>query len=147
MIIAAKTHKGLVREKNEDCFFIDDMTYKLFVVADGMGGHKAGEIASNEAVETIKNELLSEISEDKIEEVMHQAFENANGSIYEQSGTSEDMEGMGTTLTALYINGEQLHFAHIGDSRAYFVGDSKLEQITTDHTLVEQLILNGTLSR
>lgn len=147
MIVAAKTHKGLVREKNEDCFFIDDMTYKLFIVADGMGGHKAGEIASHEAVERMKKELLPEISEDKIEEVMRLAFDNANSSIYEQASTSEDMEGMGTTLTALYIDGGQLHFAHIGDSRAYFIGDDKLEQITTDHTLVEQLILNGTLSR
>lgn len=147
MIVAAKTHKGLVREKNEDCFFIDDMTYKLFVVADGMGGHKAGEIASHEAVEIMKNELLANISADKIEEIMGLAFDNANSSIYKQARTSEEMDGMGTTLTALYINDELLHFAHIGDSRAYFIGEDKLEQITTDHTLVEQLILNGTLSR
>ncbi len=147
MIVAAKTHKGLVREKNEDCFFIDDVTFKLFVVADGMGGHKAGEIASHEAVEILKKELLSVVSEEKIEETMGLAFDNANDSIYEQASASEDMEGMGTTLTALYISGEQLHFAHIGDSRAYFVSDKKLEQITTDHTLVEQLILNGTLTR
>ena len=147
MIVAASTHKGLVREKNEDCFFIDDQFYKLFIVADGMGGHKAGEIASHEAVEIIKVEMLSALSDDAIEETMKNSFIKANEKIYKMAAESDDMDGMGTTLTVMYVNDALLHFAHIGDSRAYFVGDSALEQITTDHTLVEQLILNGTLSR
>lgn len=147
MIVAANTHKGLVREKNEDCFFIDDQSYKLFIVADGMGGHKAGEIASHEAVEIIKKEMLLSEIETTIEETMRQSFEKANTKIFNMASESTDMEGMGTTLTVMYVNDGLLHFAHIGDSRAYFVGESALEQITTDHTLVEQLILNGTLSR
>ncbi|MBN2898270.1 MAG: Stp1/IreP family PP2C-type Ser/Thr phosphatase [Clostridia bacterium] len=147
MIVAAKTHKGLVRDKNEDCFFIDDIAYRLFVVADGMGGHKAGEIASREAVQIIKEELLSGKTENSVEETMKSAFQKANKKIYDMASDSEEMEGMGTTLTVMYVADHLLHFAHIGDSRAYFIGDQALEQITTDHTLVEQLILNGTLSR
>lgn len=147
MIVAAKTHKGLVREKNEDCFFIDDLTYRLFVVADGMGGHKAGEIASHEAVEIMKTEFLNAPKDAVYENLMRTAFEKANADIFGKASVSTDMEGMGTTLTVLFVEGETLHFGHIGDSRAYFVGEEKLEQITTDHTLVEQLILNGTLAR
>lgn len=147
MIVAAKTHKGLVREKNEDCFFVDETTYRLFIVADGMGGHKAGEIASNKAVEIVKSELLGSISEETLEVSMKRAFEKANESIFEDASASEEMEGMGTTLTVVYVDGDLLHFGHIGDSRAYFISEEKLEQITTDHTLVEQLILNGTLTR
>ncbi len=147
MIVAAKTHRGQVREKNEDCFFIDDKTYRLFVVADGMGGHKAGEIASHEAVEVVKQELLTERSTEDIETAMVTSFNKANQRIFEQAHASDELEGMGTTLTVLYVEDEVLHLAHIGDSRAYFVGETELKQITTDHTLVEQLILNGTLSR
>jgi len=147
VIVAAKTHRGLVREKNEDCFYIDDTSYRLFVVADGMGGHKAGEIASHEAVEIMKEHLLVRNELPSIEIEMKGAFEQANKRIFDMAHASDDMEGMGTTLTVLYVEDTCFHIGHIGDSRAYFVGPSSLEQITTDHTLVEQLIINGTLSR
>jgi protein phosphatase len=149
VIVAAKTNKGLVREKNEDCFFIDNIEYKLFVVADGMGGHKAGEVASREAVKKVKEVLFkkNEAEEDEVLKLIEKAFDEANSLIFELSSSNGEYDGMGTTLTLAYVFDEFIYIGHIGDSRAYILDESELKQITTDHTLVEELIKSGTLER
>jgi len=149
VIVAAKTNKGLVREKNEDCFFIDNNDYRLFVVADGMGGHKAGEVASREAVKKVKEILLSRDmnSEDDVVSFMERAFSEANSLIFGLSSANDEYEGMGTTLTLAYVFGESIYIGHIGDSRVYILDELNFAQVTTDHTLVEELIKSGTLDR
>ncbi len=147
MFLDAKTDRGLIRKKNEDFYFIDDKDYRLFLVADGMGGHKAGEVASHKAVEVISSEILNRDSDTDVKTAIFTAVKNANEKIYNMSSEFSDMDGMGTTLTLFYVESGTLHFAHIGDSRAYFVEGDKIKQLTTDHTLVEQFIMNGTLRR
>lgn len=145
-----KTHKGKVRENNEDSYFLSDTLPKLFIVADGMGGHKAGEVASQVAVEAVKTfiqrEMESATDSGKIDEMLIGSIRHANAEVYALSKEKEQFEGMGTTLTMLYIDAETLYFAHVGDSRAYILKDGKIEQITDDHSLVGQLLRAGTIT-
>ncbi len=146
----AKTHKGKVRGNNEDAYFVSDMSPKLFIVADGMGGHKAGEVASQVAVETVRDFVQQEFerADDsaQIDEMLMNSIRHANAKVYTLSREEEALEGMGTTLTMLYIDRDTLYFAHVGDSRAYILKDGKLEQITDDHSLVGQLLRAGTIT-
>jgi len=146
----AKTHTGKVRTNNEDCYFISDEGLNLFIVADGMGGHNAGEVASQVAVDAVKKFIHNEISEaktsDLIDEMLLGAIRYANAEVYELSKSKESMEGMGTTLTLLLIQNKMLYFGHVGDSRAYILKDETLEQVTQDHTLVGELVRAGTIT-
>jgi protein phosphatase len=135
----AATDVGRVRDHNEDGFLVDD-TLGLVAVADGMGGHNAGEVASAAALDALRIAFSAGATIDS-------AVSAANEIVYEQSVADRNLRGMGTTLTAgaLGIDGTLL-LGHVGDSRAYIVRDGALDRITTDHSLVEELIQAGELT-
>ena len=143
-----KTHIGKVRDKNEDSYFCQNEGPKIFIVADGMGGHNAGEIASKIAIETV-SEYLNQyfLHNNKFtSEALEEAINIANKRIFDKSQTLEELDGMGTTITVSLIDNNTLYIGHIGDSRAYILRDDKLIQLTQDHTLVSELVKNGTIS-
>ncbi|MDR7869893.1 MAG: Stp1/IreP family PP2C-type Ser/Thr phosphatase [Tissierellaceae bacterium] len=152
MIVCGKTDNGLSRENNQDSLFISDLEdLPLFIVADGMGGHNAGEIASNIAVETIKEKFLENrnklINKDNIIKTIEESICEANKKIYFEALSTPHYSGMGTTLTMAYIFDESVYIGHIGDSRAYYIDDSGIEQITEDDSLVNELIKNGSITK
>jgi len=136
-IVAAGTDIGHVREGNEDSFISMD---PLFAVADGMGGHAGGEVASGLALETI--ERLFTRGEGDLAEQVHEA----NRVVFERSMLDRSVAGMGTTLTAALLEGERVRLAHVGDSRAYLLREGELRRLTEDHTLVHRMVLEGELT-
>ena len=137
------THVGKVRHNNEDSLIVIEP--ETFVVADGMGGASAGEVASQMLVETVK-EFLSETPPPYNEKILMQAIAIANNKILELARQNVEYHGMGTTATILYLNGKQAYFAHVGDSRIYRLRGDSLEQITEDHSYVETLVRRGELT-
>ncbi len=135
--VANRTHIGLVREINEDAYIIDK-ELGLFIVADGMGGHKAGEIASNLAVNAIYESLKK--GNKKIETRLKKSIEEANTLIWEKAQFEAEKEGMGTTIVSLLFTEKYVHLAYVGDSRAYHFSNNKLTKLTKDHSLVQELI-------
>ncbi len=135
-----KTDTGRQRRDNEDNAFV---RAPLFVVADGMGGAQAGEVASKLAVEEFHAALPDEGS---AEERLTDRIRAANRRIYELSQTQHEHAGMGTTLTAAYLDDDHLTVAHVGDSRAYIFRDGELVRLTQDHSLVEELVRQGKLT-
>ena len=137
------THVGKVRRNNEDSLIVIEP--KTFVVADGMGGQAAGEIASQLLVETVKN-FLSKIPATWDEKILSQAILSANKVILDVARQNPEYQGMGTTATILYLNGGQAYFAHVGDSRLYRLRNNFFKQITEDHSYVETLVRSGKLT-
>lgn len=145
-----KTDKGKIRKNNEDYYSLSIESPALYIVADGMGGHNAGEVASRLAVESvefyIRENWRADKSKKEVQALLTRAIDYANQKVYDLSRENERMQGMGTTITLfLYSNGNS-YFAHVGDSRGYIFCKGKLSQITQDHTLVEQLVQAGTIS-
>src|SRR3989440_6179114 len=136
----SKTDTGRQRRDNEDSAFARS---PLFVVADGMGGAQAGEVASRMAVEAFQRGLPPEGSPEKR---LADRAQDANRRIYEISRSEHERAGMGTTLTAVYLDDSELAIAHVGDSRAYLFRDGKLSRLTQDHSLVEELVRRGKLT-
>src|SRR5689334_6901136 len=136
----SKTDTGRQRRENEDSAFARS---PLFVVADGMGGAQAGEVASRMAIEAFQRELRPDGSP---EERLADRAQDANRKIYEISRAEHERAGMGTTLTAVYLDEADLAIAHVGDSRAYLFRDGKLTRLTQDHSLVEALVRAGKLT-
>ena len=140
------THEGKVRPKNEDN---QGYTYTsnghIFVVCDGMGGHVGGQVASNIAVESIIEYFASDKKPD-IYVAMCEAIEYANRNIYERSRQDTSLEGMGTTAVLLVIQNENSYIAHVGDSRIYLHTSGQLHRVTKDHSYVQSLVDNGTIS-
>jgi serine/threonine protein phosphatase PrpC len=135
-----KTDTGRQRRDNEDNAFV---RAPVFVVADGMGGAQAGEVASALAVEEFQQELPADGTP---EERLTTRIRSANRRIYDLSQTEHEHAGMGTTLTAVYVDRADLAVAHVGDSRAYIFRDGKLTRLTQDHSLVEELVRQGKLT-
>jgi serine/threonine protein phosphatase PrpC len=135
-----KTDTGRQRRDNEDNAFV---RAPLFVVADGMGGAQAGEVASALAVEEFQQALPEEGS---VEERLSNRIREANRRIYDRSRREHEHAGMGTTLTAVYVDDDDLAVAHVGDSRAYIFRDGTLTRLTQDHSLVEELVRQGKLT-
>jgi serine/threonine protein phosphatase PrpC len=131
---------GRQREGNEDSMLVDP---PLFVVADGMGGAQAGEVASGMAVET-----LGEMPPDdgNVEEELTEAIVQANRRIHDRSQDDRELTGMGTTLTAAFVHDGKVTLGHVGDSRAYRYRDGELAQLTDDHSLVAELERHGKLT-
>lgn len=150
MIAAAITDVGKVREINEDNYCIDENQVGLYMVADGMGGHKSGEVASSIAINIIKEHithyLTEEFQEQSVKGVIFEAFNRANKEIYNRSKEDFDCEGMGTTVTMALIIDKRVYIGHIGDSRAYLLREEVLQQITEDHSLVAELVRNGSIT-
>ena len=138
----AKTDTGRQRRSNEDRVF--DQA-PLFAVADGMGGARAGEVASTIVVDTF-GESQDLPGSGSVEERLATVVREANARIHELAQADADRAGMGTTVTAAYVGDDAVSFAHVGDSRAYRWRDGKLERLTTDHSLVEELKRRGRLT-
>ncbi len=135
------TDTGRQREANEDSLFLGP---PLFAVADGMGGAQAGEVASHLAVEAF---AAADPDGAAPEELLRTTIKDANRRIFDLAQGDASRSGMGTTLTAALLRGEEISFGHVGDSRAYVFRDGELKQITNDHSLVEELRRQGRLSR
>ncbi len=142
-----QTHQGRVRTSNEDSYAANPKN-KIFVVADGMGGHAAGEIASQIAASTVE-ELVStkRHSGNDLEETLRVAAQEANARIYETQRRKPELAGMGSTLTVLSFRDKMFFVAHVGDSRAYLLRDGILDQLTRDHSLVWHLFESGVLRK
>jgi serine/threonine protein phosphatase PrpC len=135
--VGSATDIGRVRERNEDSVLVSP---PLYVVADGMGGHRGGQVASQVALETME-ELATEGPGSLADHVRR-----ANRAVWDRSVEDERLSGMGTTLTAARIDGGSARIAHVGDSRAYLLRDGMLRQLTTDHTLVARMVKSGEIT-
>lgn len=154
MRILAKSDVGRVRETNQDSFYVSDLNddIKLFILADGMGGYKGGEIASKVAVTAVSKfitEKFDGISKDKdsILDLLEDAILFANSAIYEESEADEELQDMGTTLEVMLIYKQKVYIGHVGDSRIYRIRKNNMKKITTDHSYVEKLIQDGEITR
>jgi protein phosphatase len=142
--IGYHTAVGRVRDHNEDSLKVV-RERSLFAVADGMGGHLAGERASALAVEVLQEQCLAEV--DKIDgEILRAALTAANAAIFQESVDKPERRGMGTTLTALHLTGDSYWIGHIGDSRAWLVRDNVGVQITEDHSVVWEQMRAGLIT-
>jgi PPM family protein phosphatase len=145
IIAAGVTDTGQVRPANEDAYLVGE---SVFAVADGMGGHLAGEVASATALEPIE-ELDGKVFPDasKAVSALRDAVVAANDRVSRMAADEPSYRGMGTTLTATMIEGRRVHIAHVGDSRAYLLRGGHFSQLTDDHTLVQHLVDEGQITR
>src|SRR5882757_4823426 len=152
------TDIGVVRDHNEDSAHMEP-TEGFFIVADGMGGHAAGEVASAMAVETVKTTLLgakveidmfkkapNDAGRRAIVQLLQNAVLQAHQAVFQRGQAESDKQGMGTTLDVVLVAGAEAFVAHVGDSRTYLVRDGRSSQITTDHTVAEVLVIEGKLT-
>lgn len=144
MKVFYRTDIGPVRALNEDSYYLPQAGENFCCVADGMGGHNAGEVASAIAAETVASRLRDKRLAPH--ERLRRAVYAANAAIYDKSRENSGMSGMGTTVTVLLIENGEAHIAHVGDSRCYLLRNRALMQLTSDHTLVEELLLQGAIT-
>ncbi|MTV47638.1 Stp1/IreP family PP2C-type Ser/Thr phosphatase [Heliobacillus mobilis] len=145
MNIVARTDRGRVRPVNEDCHFTDTVQ-GIFIVADGMGGHEAGEVASAMAVQAFTKYWQEHKLQGEPAQVLAEACREANRVIYRESINNLQWTGMGTTLTAAYLDSASIAIAHVGDSRAYLFRGGQVRLLTRDHSLVEEMVRQGKLT-
>ncbi len=143
--VAYKTDVGKRRTNNQDAIKVNE-ALSLFVVADGMGGHQAGEVASQMTVEILENYIQEHLNVLTPETCIVEALVEANKRVYLKSLEVEDYRGMGTTCSVVLFKDDELHIGHVGDSRVYFI-DDEIKQITRDHTLVDDLLHMGEISK
>lgn len=150
----AKTDVGKAREMNQDYYSIpsSESDLQLYILADGMGGYNGGEIASRLAAETTKNYIqnnFKKIEHDKeaILKLVKDAMEYANMVVYEESKKDENLQGMGTTLDVCLIYNNKIFIGHVGDSRIYRIRQNVMRKLTKDHSYVQKLIEDGTITR
>lgn len=145
------TDTGVVRVQNQDYYHIEriEPDLGLTIVCDGMGGAKAGNVASRLAVETfleVAHDIPLEQWRTEPEAVLHSAAEQANEAVHFRASTDGDCRGMGTTMVAALVSGEMAYLLNIGDSRAYLVQPSGITRITRDHSVVEALVARGEIT-
>jgi PPM family protein phosphatase len=149
MKVAAKSDVGRVRTNNEDCLLIDE-PLGLLVVADGMGGHAGGEVASAMAITAVAAYVKTYVGRREpaphMAALLQAAIRTADEAIWTHAHTHDNLWGMGTTVVLALCQGEQVHIAHVGDSRAYLLHRGKFRQLTEDHSVVAQLIKAGRLT-
>lgn len=153
MKISAKTDIGLVRSNNQDYYlageFANGVTWA--VVCDGMGGAMGGNVASETAAKVISDKLTSGyhegMNDNSIKHLIISAVEAANASVYSKSKSDESLLGMGTTVVLVVINADTMYLAHVGDSRIYVVSKDNINQLTTDHSVVQMMLDRGEISR
>lgn len=149
MKLFSATDIGQIREDNQDQLYTSDQPVgnlpNLFIVADGMGGHKAGGFASNYAVQIVLESIKRDHSFNPIK-IIRQAMESANSQIIKKASEDSEMKGMGTTMVVATIVGHYAYIANVGDSRLYIV-NKEISQITKDHSLVEEMIRLGELEK
>ena len=147
MLVVTKTHPGLVRENNEDTILVQEPY--IYAVADGMGGHASGEIASRSALKAFgaATHSLRRDSSEHIRDTLIEAVKKANNHVLKMAVSNDEYTGMGTTLTAVYLPGNgTAYFCHVGDSRLYIYRDNTLEKRSHDHTYVEDLKDKGCIT-
>ncbi len=143
-----ESHVGQVRKLNEDSFFIQispDGIAGYFVVCDGMGGAKAGDVASRLATRAFAR-VMDAATEKKLAERVRDAMQSANTDVWQHSKDSPDLEGMGTTMVCMAADKSELVIGNIGDSRAYLIDEEGIRQITQDHSLVGEMLERGELT-
>lgn len=144
--IGGATDRGMVREQNEDSFGINQ-ALGLAIVADGMGGHKAGEVASQMAVEIVTQKLLARSSSEKFDpRALASAVADASFEIFSAGRKDAAKRGMGSTIVALWLRGNRAAIAYVGDSRAYLRRGGEVRALTQDHTIVQELVNAGRLT-
>lgn len=154
MDIGSYTDIGKVRQVNEDDYYVSDYVTDLeaiyAMVADGMGGHLGGEVASSTAIHVACDYIEANFDRSKgqkgIKELLKNAVMYANNAVFSKAGTDDKLKGMGTTLTMCFILGKKLTAAHIGDSRMYLLRDGKIKKLTRDHSLVSELVESGSIT-
>ena len=142
----ARSDQGRVRTSNEDSF-VADVGKRLFLVADGMGGHAAGEIASRITAEKVKEIVSAAGPGSSMEELLQLAVQEANAAVHEAQKIQAECRGMGSTLTVLAFSDDRYHVAQVGDSRAYLWRKGSLTQLTQDHSLVWPLYKSGVITK
>ena len=154
MNLWAVTDKGIARKQNQDAYFIESDVQNgtaVFLVCDGMGGANAGNVASKLAVnafsDSLKKGLKPGLSMQEMQKLAEVAVSKANSAIFDKGESSPEYYGMGTTLVAGIVSGENVLIVNVGDSRAYKITESGINQITVDHSVVEDLIRRGDIKR
>lgn len=143
------SHVGRVRLKNEDSIFVSNEALgkldNLYIVADGMGGHKAGQVASATAIESFVSSVKNGDDEEALD-IMIGGVSHANESVYNMSREHEEYSNMGTTMVACTVKGSVLYAAHVGDSRLYRISEGNITQITNDHSYVAEMVRAGKMT-
>ena len=154
MRVLAKSDIGKARDMNQDYYYVSSLedNIKLYILADGMGGYKGGEIASNLAVNCAKNYICNnwpKIEKDKIEimNLINSSIEYANMIVYEKSLEIEELHDMGTTLEVVILWNNKVFIGHVGDSRVYRIRKNVMRRLTTDHSYVEKLVKDGSITK
>ncbi|WP_160690306.1 Stp1/IreP family PP2C-type Ser/Thr phosphatase [Clostridium sp. C2-6-12] len=138
---------GLKRTLNEDfASYLEKEEFKIYVVADGMGGHNAGEVASQMAAERIVSYVDEKFSSSNSRDLIEEAIKKVNTDIFNFSNTNEKLSGMGTTVTVCFITKEFIHIANVGDSCCFAIRNNEIKKITKDHSLVQELVDSGSIS-
>lgn len=152
MEIWGATDQGMVRKQNQDTYRWKSLgnTQFLAVVCDGMGGARSGDVASRLAAEVFEKVVVqgvkAEMSQTEIVEILVDSVKSANRAVYEQSLLSPDFKGMGTTLVAVFLQGQAAYIINVGDSRCYYISDGQVAQITEDHSVVGLMVARGQIS-
>ncbi|MDD2509732.1 MAG: Stp1/IreP family PP2C-type Ser/Thr phosphatase [Syntrophomonas sp.] len=141
MKVVGLSDRGLKRSKNEDAYLIKE-SWGLYVICDGMGGHRGGDVASRLAIKTI-NSCFEDDSSEKNISLLNHGIHQANKVIWEQGCINPEWHEMGTTITAALINGLKLEIAHVGDSGCYHFRAGLISKITRDHTLAQKMVDQG----
>ncbi len=146
LLCAGLTDRGVVRKTNQDSIFLNP-EHKCFAVADGMGGHRGGDIASQLTVQTL-TECFTKASTDTAKvNLIRQAIQKANTLIFEKSQTESNLSGMGTTVVSLLVDKSKAYIANVGDSRCYLFNKKKIYQLSRDHSLVQEKMNLGIYTR
>ncbi len=153
VLYAVRSHRGRVREINEDRYYIPPRHGPcIFAVADGLGGHAAGEVASSLAVRVLAqyvdkiSENFHRFSQTQAQDFLLSAIQQANTEIIKAQEQREELKGMGTTMTVAFIREKELLIGHVGDSQAFLFRDQAFSQLTEDHSLVMELLKNGEIN-
>jgi len=143
MISAARTHIGKVRASNQDAILVLPGKYGVYGVADGMGGHKAGDVASKMAVAVTEKALKNARPSIAL---LRAAIQEANMAIYREQLDNPDFSGMGTTMTVIWEDEDRVLLGHVGDSRAYLLREKAIRQISLDHSMVAEMVRRGVIT-
>ena len=154
MRILAKSDIGKAREMNQDSFFVSRLNddIQIFILADGMGGYKGGEIASKLAVHSAQSFICRNFEKipkekDNILKLINDGIEYANLTVYEESQKNEELKDMGTTMDVCLIYGNKVYIGHVGDSRVYRIRRNIIRKLTTDDSYVQKLVKDGTITK
>lgn len=155
MEVYAKTDIGKARETNQDSYYIEeeqDSDLQVYILADGMGGYTGGEIASSLAVNSVKTYIRNNLkklehNKETIKQCMKEAIEYANMMVNEKANENEDICEMGTTLDVVILYEDRIYIGHVGDSRVYRIRKNMIRKLTTDHSYVEKLLKDGSITK